>query len=128
MTEFRVADMIRVLYVEDNEDNVYMLSERLRRKGYEVLVARNGAQGVAMAASEQPAIILMDLDLPVVDGWEATRRIKASPDTRHIPVVALSAHAMSTDKDKALEAGCNEFETTPVDLPGLLTKIERLTR
>lgn len=119
--------MVRVLYVEDNEDNVYMLSERLRRKDFEVVVARNGAQGVAMAETEHPDVILMDLDLPIINGWDATRRIKASPESRHIPIVALSAHAMSTDKDKALAAGCDEFETTPVNLERLLQKIAKLT-
>jgi CheY-like chemotaxis protein len=120
--------MIKILYVEDNEDNVYMLSERLRRKGFEVVVARNGAQGIAMAETERPAVILMDLDLPVINGWEATQRLKTSPATRHIPIVALSAHAMSTDKDRALAAGCDEFETTPVNLERLLEKIASLVR
>ncbi len=117
----------RILYVEDNEDNVYMLSERLKRKGFEVAVARNGAKGVAAATKERPALILMDLDLPVLDGWEATRRLKASAETRDIPIIALSAHAMSGDRDRALAAGCDEFETTPVNMERLLEKIAKLS-
>src|SRR6185437_7662819 len=105
---------MKVLYVEDNEDNVYVLKNRLARKGYTVLVASDGAQGVRMAASEQPEIILMDLSLPVLDGWEAARRIKADDKLRHIPVIALTAHAMTGDKEKALAAGCDDFDTKPV--------------
>ena len=118
--------MAKILYIEDNEDNIYMLSQRLGRKGYEVVVARDGAQGIAMARSEAPALILMDLSLPELDGWEATRRLKSSPETRTIPVIALSAHAMTGDRDRALAAGCDEYDSKPVDLPRLLEKIETL--
>jgi CheY-like chemotaxis protein len=116
----------RVLYVEDNEDNVYVLKSRLTREGYTVLTAPDGAQGVSMAATEQPEIILMDLSLPVLDGWEATRRIKASEGTRHIPVIALTAHAMTGDKEKALAAGCDDFDTKPVEIDRLIEKIQTL--
>ncbi len=116
--------MTKVLYVEDNEDNVYMLKNRLSRKGFTVLIATDGAQGVAMAASEQPELILMDLSLPVLDGWEATRQIKAAAETRHIPVIALSAHAMTGDREKALAAGCDDFDTKPVELDRLIKKME----
>jgi CheY-like chemotaxis protein len=118
--------MTRVLYVEDNEDNVYVLKGRLTRKGYTVLVASDGAQGTSMAATEQPEIILMDLSLPVLDGWEATRRIKAGESTRHIPVIALTAHAMTGDREKALAAGCDDFDTKPVDIDRLIGKIQAL--
>ncbi len=118
--------MTKILYVEDNEDNVYMLTRRLGRKGYEVVVAGDGEQGVAMARSEAPGLILMDLSLPVLDGWEATRRIKAAPETRDIPVIALSAHAMAGDREKALAAGCDDFDTKPVELERLLGKIRAL--
>lgn len=117
---------MKILYVEDNDDNIYMLERRLRRAGFEVVIARDGAQGVVMAISEQPALILMDLGLPVLDGSEATRRIKAAPETRHIPVIALTANAMTGDKEKALAAGCDDFDTKPIDLPRLLGKIEVL--
>ena len=116
--------MTKVLYVEDNEDNVYMLSRRLKRKGFDVIVAGDGEQGVALAASEQPALILMDLSLPVLDGWEASRRLKGSDETRAIPIIALSAHALTGEREKALEAGCDDFDTKPVDFPRLLSKIE----
>jgi two-component system cell cycle response regulator DivK len=116
--------MTKILYVEDNEDNVYMLKNRLVRKGYTVIVATDGAQGVAMAAAEQPKLIIMDLSLPVLDGWEATRRIKAAPETRHIPIIALSAHAMTGDRERALAAGCDDFDTKPVEFDRLLKKIE----
>jgi two-component system cell cycle response regulator DivK len=116
--------MTKVLYVEDNEDNVYMLKNRLGRKGFTVLIATDGAQGVAMAASEQPELILMDLSLPVLDGWEATRRIKAAKETRHIPIIALSAHAMTGDREKALAAGCDDFDTKPIELDRLIGKME----
>ena len=116
--------MPRILYVEDNEDNVYMLQMRLELEdGFEVLVAGNGADGVALAAAERPDLILMDLNLPVVDGWEATRRIKADAQTRDIPIIALTAHAMAGDREKALAAGCNDFDTKPIDLERLLGKI-----
>ncbi|MDP9808268.1 CheY-like chemotaxis protein [Rhizobium tibeticum] len=116
--------MIRILYVEDNEDNIYMLSARLRRKGYEVIVATDGDQGVARARSDAPALILMDLSLPVLDGWEATRRLKALPETRDIPVIALSSHAMAGDREAALAAGCDDYDTKPVDFTRLLGKIK----
>jgi CheY-like chemotaxis protein len=109
--------------VEDNDDNIYVLKNRLMRAGHTVLVARDGAQGINMAQSEKPELILMDLSLPVIDGWEATRRLKAAPETQHIPVVALSAHAMAGDREKALEAGCDDFDTKPVDMPRLMQKI-----
>ena len=118
--------MPKILYVEDNEDNIYMLTRRLTRKGYDVVVANDGEQGIAMAHSEAPALILMDMSLPVLDGWEATRRLKASGDTRDIPVIALTAHAMAGDREKALGAGCDDFDTKPVELPRLLAKIEAL--
>jgi len=116
--------MTKILYVEDNEDNIYMLKNRLGRKGYTVLVAKDGAQGVAMAASEQPELILMDLSLPVLDGWEATRQIKAAEKTRHMPVIALSAHAMTGDREKALAAGCDDFDTKPIELDRLIKKMQ----
>ncbi|MGH7325218.1 MAG: response regulator [Candidatus Rokuibacteriota bacterium] len=115
--------MVKILYVEDNEDNVYMLRGRLRRAGFDVVVATDGEQGVAMAAAEAPALILMDLSLPVLDGWEATRRLKARPDTAAIPVIALSAHAMAGDRERAIAAGCDDYDTKPVDFPRLLDKI-----
>ncbi|MBB4227744.1 response regulator [Rhizobium mongolense] len=118
--------MVRILYVEDNEDNIYMLSARLRRKGYEVVVATDGDQGVARARSDAPALILMDLSLPVLDGWEATRRLKALAETRGIPVIALSSHAMAGDREAALAAGCDDFDTKPVDFARLLGKIKAL--
>ena len=118
--------MVKILYVEDNEDNLYMLSNRLTRRGYEVILARDGAEGIAMAGSEAPALILMDLSLPVIDGWEATRRLKAEALTRHIPVIALSAHAMAGDREKAIAAGCDDYDTKPVELPRLLEKITAL--
>jgi CheY-like chemotaxis protein len=117
---------MKILYVEDNDDNVYMLENRLKRNGYTVIIARDGAQGVALAVSERPDLILMDLSLPVLDGWEATRQIKAAPETRGIPVIALTANAMAGDRDKALAAGCDDFDTKPVELPRLLGKIRAL--
>jgi two-component system cell cycle response regulator DivK len=117
---------MKVLYVEDNRDNIYMLTRRLTRAGLTITVATDGAAAVAMAASEEPDIILMDLGLPVLDGWEATRRIKADPKTRHIPVIALTAHAMSGDREAALAAGCDDFDTKPIDWPRLLDKIRAL--
>jgi CheY-like chemotaxis protein len=117
---------MKILYVEDNDDNIYMLRNRLTRAGFTVVVATDGAQGVAMAASEQPELILMDLSLPVLDGWEATRRIKAAPQTSRIPIIALSAHAMAGDAEKALAAGCDDFDTKPVELQRLLGKIRAL--
>ncbi len=118
--------MVKILYIEDNEDNLYMLSNRLIRRGYEVVSARDGEQGIAMAGSEAPALILMDLSLPVIDGWEATRRLKTEPLTRNIPVIALSAHAMAGDREKAIAAGCDDYDTKPVELPRLLEKIAAL--
>ena len=118
--------MAKILLVEDNEMNRDMLSRRLERRGYEVVIAVDGAEGVDKAGSETPALILMDMSLPVVDGWDATRRIKAAPATRAIPIIALTAHAMSGDREKAVEAGCDDFDTKPVDLARLLGKIEAL--
>jgi len=118
--------MVKILYVEDNEDNLFMLSSRLTRRGYEVVSARDGEQGIAMAGTEAPALILMDLSLPIIDGWEATRRLKAQALTRNIPVIALSAHAMAGDRDKAIAAGCDDYDTKPVELPRLLQKIAAL--
>jgi two-component system, cell cycle response regulator DivK len=117
---------MKILYIEDNEDNVYMLEKRLRRGGFKVMIARDGVQGVAMAATELPDLILMDLGLPELDGWEATRRIKADARTAHIPVIALTANAMTGDREKALAAGCDEFDIKPVDMPRLLDKIRQL--
>ena len=118
--------MARILYVEDNDDNIYMLQNRLTRQGFDVLIARDGASGVDMARSERPDLVLMDLGLPVLDGWEAARRLKADPATCRIPVIALSAHAMSGDRVQALEAGCDEYDVKPVEWPRLLTKIRAL--
>jgi CheY-like chemotaxis protein len=118
--------MRRVLLVEDNEMNRDMLSRRLQRRGYEVIIAVDGRQGVAMAESESPDVILMDMSLPVMDGWEATRALKASPLTKAIPVIALTAHAMSTDREKAMQAGCDDYDTKPIELNRLLGKIEAL--
>lgn len=118
--------MSKVLLVEDNEMNRDMLSRRLERKGFDVVFAQDGSIAVELAGSEQPALILMDMSLPVMDGWEATRRIKADPATQGIPVIALTAHAMAGDKEKAMEAGCEDYDTKPVDFPRLLGKIESL--
>ena len=118
--------MPRILLVEDNEMNRDMLSRRLIRKKYEVLVAVDGGEGVAMARSEAPDLILMDMSLPVIDGWEGTRQLKANPETKAIPIIALTAHAMSGDREKAMEAGCDDYDTKPIELPRLLTKIEAL--
>lgn len=117
---------MKILYVEDNEDNIFMLKNRLTRAGHTVVIAKDGAQGVAMASSERPDMILMDLSLPVLDGWEATRQIKAAADTKHIPVIALTANAMAGDREKALAAGCDDYDTKPVELPRLLAKIKSL--
>jgi two-component system cell cycle response regulator DivK len=118
---------MKILYVEDNEDNIFMLKNRLTRAGHTVVIATDGAQGVAMALSERPDIILMDLSLPVLDGWQATRQIKAAPDTKHIPVIALTANAMAGDREKALAAGCDDYDTKPVELSRLLGKLKQLT-
>ena len=117
---------MKILYVEDNEDNIYMLKSRLTRAGYTVVVAADGAQGVAMAASERPDLVLMDLSLPVLDGWEAARRIKAAPETSAIPIIALTAHVMPGDEEKARAAGCDDFDTKPVELQRLLGKMRAL--
>jgi CheY-like chemotaxis protein len=116
----------KILYVEDNDDNVYVMRGRLPRLGFEVVVAADGEQGVAMAANEAPDLILMDLRLPGIDGWEATRRIKAAPATKAIPVIALSAHAMAGDRERALEAGCDDYDTKPIDFPKLVEKIQAI--
>jgi two-component system cell cycle response regulator DivK len=119
----------RLLYVEDNDDNVYMLKMRLELlDGIEVLVAEDGEKGCAMAVAEQPDLILMDLEMPGVDGWEATRRLKADPQTRSIPVIALSAHALAGTREKALAAGCDEFDTKPIDFDRLVATIGRLLK
>lgn len=118
--------MAKILLVEDNEMNRDMLSRRLARRGFEVVVAVDGREGVTAAQRESPDIILMDMSLPVTDGWEATRLIRAGAVTAHIPVIALTAHAMAGDRDKALEAGCNDYDTKPVELERLLEKIARL--
>jgi len=112
--------------VEDNEMNRDMLSRRLQRRGYEVVIAVDGAEGVASVRSQSPDLILMDMSLPVMTGWDATRSLKSSPETRHIPVIALTAHAMSTDRDQAMQAGCDDYDTKPIDLARLLEKIESL--
>ena len=117
---------MKILYVEDNDDNVYMLKNRLTRAGFTVVVATDGAHGIAMAATEKPDLILMDLTLPDIDGEEATRRLKADPTTKHIPVIALTANAMSGDREKAIAAGCDDFDTKPVEMPRLLEKIAAL--
>jgi CheY-like chemotaxis protein len=118
--------MATILLVEDNEMNRDMLSRRLVKRGYEVMIAVDGEQGLAMARSEGPALILMDMSLPGLDGWEATRQLKATPETRGIPVIALTAHAMAGDREKAIAAGCDDFDTKPIDFPRLLQKIEAL--
>jgi len=118
--------MPKILLVEDNEMNRDMLSRRLIRSGYEVVLALDGAQGVALAASEAPDVVLMDMSLPVLDGWEATRRLKGDPKTRTLPVIALTAHAMAGDEAKARQAGCDDFDTKPVEYTRLLSKIEGL--
>jgi CheY-like chemotaxis protein len=117
----------KLLYIEDNDDNIYMLTLWFDvAGGYEILCAPDGAAGIAMATAERPDLILMDLNLPEIDGWEATRRLKADPATRDIPIIALTAHAMAGDREKALATGCDEFETKPIDFDRLLPKIERL--
>lgn len=119
---------IKILLVEDNDMNRDMLSRRLLRRGYELVFAGDGQAAVEMALSESPRLVLMDMGLPVMDGWEATRRIKADPRTRAIPVIALTAHAMAADRDKALAAGCDDFDTKPVDIERLVARIEALAR
>jgi CheY-like chemotaxis protein len=118
--------MKRILIVEDNEMNRDVLSRRLRRRGFDILVAADGRSGLALAEAEQPDLILMDLTMPEVDGWECARRLKAAAATRAIPIIALSAHAMLGDRQKALDAGCDDFDTKPLDFSGLLDKMDRL--
>jgi len=118
--------MTKILLVEDNEMNRDMLSRRLQKQGYEVVLAVDGEEGLAKAQNDSPALILMDMSLPGVDGWEATRRLKEAPQTQKIPIIALTAHAMTDDRDKALAAGCDDFDTKPVELPRLLSKIQAL--
>lgn len=118
--------MVKILLVEDNEMNRDMLSRRLRRNGYEVVIATDGQQGVEMAVSEAPDLILMDMSLPVIDGWEAARRVRENEATRKIPVIALTAHAMAGDREKAIEAGCDDYDTKPVEITRLLGKITAL--
>ena len=117
--------MTKILYVEDNEDNVYMLSRRLKRKGFEIVVAVDGEQGVEMASSEKPDLILMDLNLPIMDGWEATSVLKSDTETKDIPIIALSAHAMTEHKKRALDSGADDYDTKPVDVDRLLSKMKR---
>ena len=117
---------MKILLVEDNEDNRDMLSRRLARRGYEVIIAEDGARGVAIAMSDKPDLILMDMSLPVIDGWEATRQIKATPEISRIPIIALTAHAMAGDRDKALASGCDDYDTKPIELQRLLRKMETL--
>ena len=118
--------MAKVLVVEDNEMNRDMLSRRLQRRGYEVVISVDGEDGILKARSDSPDIILMDMDLPVLDGWAATRMLKSSPETESIPVIALTAHAMAGDREKALDAGCDDYDTKPVEFPRLIAKIEKL--
>lgn len=118
--------MAKILLVEDNEMNLDMLSRRLEKRGHQILIATDGAQGIALAQSEQPNLILMDMSLPVMDGWEATRRLKAAADTKHIPIIALTAHAVAGDRERCLEAGCDEYENKPVKFPQLIAKIDML--
>ncbi len=119
--------MIKVLYVEDNDDNIYMLKMRLELLGdFEVLTAKDGEKGCEMAVSDRPDIILMDLEMPVIDGWEATRRLKGNPQTRDIPIIVLSAHALADEREKALAAGCDEFDTTPIEFERLVATVRRV--
>ncbi len=118
--------MPRILLVEDNEMNRDMLSRRLLRKGYDVVIAPDGEAGLTMAATERPDLILMDMSLPVLDGWEATRQLKGLPETASIPVIALTAHVMAGDRDKAIEAGCDDYDSKPIDFERLLGKIQSL--
>jgi two-component system cell cycle response regulator DivK len=120
--------MPRILLVEDNAMNLDMLSRRLQRKGYEVVIATDGEAGITMAVSEGPDLILMDMSLPVLDGWEATRRLRGMPETAAIPVIALTSHAMAGDREKAMGAGCDDYDTKPVDFERLLVKIEALLK
>ena len=118
--------MAKILFVEDNEMNRDMLSRRHERKGYQIVIAVDGQQGINLARSERPDLILMDMSLPLIDGWEATRQLKGADDTKGIPIIALTAHAMAEDERRAREAGCNDFDTKPIELPRLLEKIQQL--
>jgi CheY-like chemotaxis protein len=118
--------MARILLIEDNEMNLDMLTRRLERRGFEILVAVDGAQGIEVVRQEKPDLILMDMSLPVMDGWEATRRLKADQELRHIPIIALTAHAIAGDRERCLAAGCDEYESKPVKFPRLLEKIQRM--
>ena len=118
--------MAKILLVEDNEMNRDMLSRRLIRNGFEVVMAVNGQEGIDMTASERPDLVLMDMSLPVMDGWEATRTLKSAPTTKVLPIIALTAHAMSTDREKAMEAGCDDYDTKPIELTRLIAKMEAL--
>ena len=118
--------MVKILLVEDNEENRDMLTRRLHRRGFEVIAVVDGSAGVAMACAQEPGLIIMDMSLPVLDGWEASRQLKAAPATGHIPIIALTAHAMSGDREKALAVGCDDFDTKPIELDRLLAKIEAL--
>jgi two-component system cell cycle response regulator DivK len=118
--------MVKILYIEDNEDNIYVVSRRLQRKGYEVLIARDGAEGLVLAKNRAPALILVDLGLPVIDGWEVTRQLRAAPETAAVPIIALSAHAMPEDRERAFAAGCDDFIAKPVDFPRLIDRINVL--
>ena len=118
--------MTKILYVEDNEDNIYMLSTRLQRDGFEVSIARTGSEGVAMAREELPDLVIMDLVLPEMDGFEASRQLRAGDDTRHIPIIALSASVLPEHQHRAIDAGCDDFQTKPVDFPRLRAKIDEL--
>ncbi len=120
--------MAKILLVEDNEMNRDMLSRRLQRRGYEVVIALDGESGVAMAQTHAPDLVLMDMSLPLLDGWEATRRVKTNPCTMHVPIIALTAHAMSGDREKALQAGCTDYHTKPVEFPKLLSQIETILK
>ena len=120
--------MAKILLVEDNEMNRDMLSRRLTRKGFEVLIAEDGQKGMDMTQNEHPDLVLMDMSLPVVDGWEATRQLKAAEETKHIPIIALTAHAMAGDREKTLEAGCDDYDTKPIELARLLEKINASSR
>ena len=120
--------MVKILYIEDNDDNIYVVSRRLQRKGYEVLIARDGAEGLAQAKSRAPALILVDLGLPVIDGWEVTRQLRVAPETAAVPIIALSAHAMPEDRERAFAAGCDDFIAKPVDFPRLIDRIDVLLR
>ena len=126
MASDRGSDPVRIVYVEDDGDNVYVLTRRLGRRGYDVTVASDGAAGIETVRTLKPALVLMDMSLPVMDGWEATRRLKADPATRGIPVIGLSSHAMVGDREAALAAGCDDYETKPIEIERLLAKMQEL--